>query len=521
MPPMPPMPRAARLVALLALALATGAVLPGPLAAQTEFAVPLAPGQVRLDITPWWQSWDHRYDPSSPGTPTPINAYFESDSFGVASLPFLAPLQSEIRKASGQSGFTLDLGRTTAAMTASVRTIPIGLELGLTKSLAIGVTVPIVRSQVYVGFKTDSTRPGNVYWNDTTATAAFRGQLAAVLAALQTQATSGPAALRAQAQALLDTLQPYVGVSRALFLPQAGSAAGAGIAGRLDSMETAYAQLAAQYGDSGVSLPALTAALPLPDSVAVLGRQDLESFFSDPAGPMAADTFGNLIRTGIGDITAHATWQFADAKTYRGQLLFTVRFPTGSAPAANEFMDLGTGTHQLGFEAALANDLVLGNRFLIHGVARVGGASSDQIPMRVTPPWLPFAPVAQQAVIRRTPAPWAGLEVSPTWLLDDAFSARVSFGYFAEGAMKHAYADPADSARVGMPASVLDENTAVRWTRLGAGVTFSTVARYAAGKASLPYDLTVSYANTIWGSAWVPKISQFSVALRAYISVFR
>ena len=174
---MPPMPRAARLVALFGALLASSAVLPGTLAAQTEFAVPLAPGHLRLDITPWWQSWDHRYDPASPGTPVPINADFASDSFGVASLPFLAPLQSQIQTASGLSGFKLDLGGTTAAMTASIRTIPIGLELGLTRSLAIGVTVPIVHSEVYVGFNTDTTRRGNVYWNDTAVTAPFRGQL--------------------------------------------------------------------------------------------------------------------------------------------------------------------------------------------------------------------------------------------------------------------------------------------------------------------------------------------------------
>lgn len=53
------MPRPALFAAVLGIA--AGALLPGPLAAQTEFAVPLAPGTLRIDFTPLWSSWDHRF----------------------------------------------------------------------------------------------------------------------------------------------------------------------------------------------------------------------------------------------------------------------------------------------------------------------------------------------------------------------------------------------------------------------------------------------------------------------------
>ena len=150
------MPRAARLVATLGIALA----------AQTEFAVPLGRGQLRIDITPLWSSWDHRFQPGATG-PVLISSDFTSDSLGVASLPFLQPLQNQIRSVTGLSAFTLNFGHALIALNASVRTVPIGLELGLTKRLAIGVTVPIVRSRVDASLVVDTAqaRRSTVGWN--------------------------------------------------------------------------------------------------------------------------------------------------------------------------------------------------------------------------------------------------------------------------------------------------------------------------------------------------------------------
>ncbi len=517
------MPRAVRL--LVGLAIASSAILPGSLAAQAEFAVPVAPGQLRVDITPWWLSYDHYFDPAAPGTLVPLSAAYQADTFGVAALPFLAPSQTQIRAASGVGDFVLNLGATEVALTSSIRTIPIGFELGLSKWLAVGVSVPIVRSRVDVGFRTDSTRTGNVTWNpgyfNAGLDSAFRSQMNAALAALQTQATGGPAALRAQAQALLGTLQPFLAVSSAPFLPNGSTAAAAGITTRLDSAETAYAQLAAQYAAGGVTLPPLTELIAMPDSASVLTRDSLEQLFNDTRLPVQSDTFGTFVRTGLGDVTAHATLQLANRAGLRGQLVVTTRFPTGTAPSAYEIADLGTGTHEFGLDLALAGDVRLADRFLVHGVARAGGSGSDQLPMRVTPPDLPFAPVAQVATIKRSPGSYVGLDLDPVWMLDDAFSVRVVYRYFNQAATRHSYVTAGDSARVGLPAGVLDEGTAMQWMRIGGGVTFSTLDRYAKGLASLPYTLTVSYENTVWGrTGRVPQVGEFRITLRAYLNLF-
>jgi hypothetical protein len=142
--------------------------------------------------------------------------------------------------------------------------------------------------------------------------------------------------------------------------------------------------------------------------------------------------------------------------------------------------------------------------------------------MRVTPPAFPIAPLAQLAVVRRKPAPYVALDLDPTWMMDDAFSVRVAYSFFSQGATLHSYVNPSDEAHVGLLASVLDEGTAARWMRIGGAVTFSTAARYARGRASLPYSVSVGYDNTIWARAGrVPQASIFHINFRAYVTLLK
>jgi hypothetical protein len=516
---------ALRLAIAASLCIGAGAALAGPLRAQTEIAVPVARGTLRFDITPFWLSYDHRFGLGVPGyadgAAVPINLDFQAESLGVQSLPFLRPLQSNIQAAAGLSGFSLNLGHTTTVMEASVRTIPIGLEYGLTSRLAIGVVVPIVRSRVDVNFAVDTTtgKRSNVAFADAAAVSPFRTQVDAAIAALQQQAASGPPSLRGPAQILLQQLQPFQYLAHGFLLPVSSTDAGDSVALHLTGAETAYATLLAQYASNGVTLPLLNTSLTLPDSATT--RDDLERLFSDSTLPLAGDTIGTIVRTGIGDITAHATYQFADGPQYRGQVLVTTQFPTGGTPYTSSYLDLGTGTHQFAVEGALSNDVLIGSTFLIHAVARIGGARADDIQRRVTPPDLPFATIAQLAMVHRNPGAWFGVEVAPTWMLDDAFSVRLTYSYFNQAQTHYTYVNAADSARVGYSAGVLDFGTDQRLSRIGGAVTFNTMPRYLAGTASLPYSLTVSYENTVWGrGGLVPQASIFRIQLRAYIRLF-
>jgi len=518
------MPRAARLAS--AFVLATSALIACPLAAQTEFAVPLGRGQLRVDFVPVWSSWSQRWQPGTTGT-VPLASDYTTDSLGVATLPFLTTWQDTLRTATAIPGFSLNLGHPLVALNASVRTMPIAIEYGLASRLSVGFTVPIVRSRMDVGFQIDTAaaRRSNVGLNpgiaDTSRVNGFRLQMDSVLAALQTEAASGPAALRAEAQAQIAALKPFLAASFSPFLPRGGTAAAESIAARISAADSTYARLAAQYDSLGIPMPAINKPFAMPDTTA-LQTADLVAYFLDPALGVGSDSFATIVRTRLGDVTAHATYQLAEGRRYRGQIVVTVRFPTGVPASANDIFDVGTGTHEYGLEGALANDFLLSSAFLVHAVARAGASASDQVPMRVTPPTLPIAPLTSVAEIKRQPAPYLALDLDPTWMLDDAFSVRLAYGFFTQGATKHSYVNAGDELRVGLPASVLDEDTAMRWMRLGAEVTFVTTNRYAAGQASLPYSISVGYDHTFWGAGGrVPKLSDFHLSLRAYFRLFR
>jgi len=185
------------------------------------------------------------------------------------------------------------------------------------------------------------------------------------------------------------------------------------------------------------------------------------------------------------------------------------------------FVDLGTGLHHLGLEVGTRNDFALGTGFRFVAAARAGALAPDRLYRRVSPPWLPIAPLSTRALVRRATGAYLALDLTPTWRVDDAFSIGVRYAFFSQARSRYSYVDPADSARVGLPASVLDEETALRWMRIGAAVTFSTLDRFTAGLASLPYSLTVGYQNTFWGRGGrAPRAGLVYLTLATYFRLW-
>src|SRR3990172_9144618 len=174
------------------------AALPRPVVAQGEDATPLRPGTIRITLAPDWSRWDRRFGAGTPGFAAgslePAAVDFSSDSLGTAQLPFLSGLETRVRNITGLNAFRLNLGRAQLTLNHSVRVVPIGFELGLTRRLAVGGTIPIVRSRVeafLLGPDTvggDAATRGNVglnpAWLRPDTLAPYRAEVDAVLAAL-------------------------------------------------------------------------------------------------------------------------------------------------------------------------------------------------------------------------------------------------------------------------------------------------------------------------------------------------
>jgi hypothetical protein len=299
------------------------------------------------------------------------------------------------------------------------------------------------------------------------------------------------------------------------FLPVAGSEPGDSITVRLTAAETVYGQLATQYAAAGVTLPAFDAAFALPATP--LTREGFQRFLTDAAGGVDGDSLAMVLHTRLGDVQVGATYAFAERAGWRGLVSATVRLPTGTVDTDRNFIDVGTGQHQLGLELGTRNDIAIGTGFRLVAAARVGATRADELWRRVSPPWLPIAPLSSRALVRRATGAYAGVDLTPTWRVDDAFSLAVRYAFFNQAATHYTYADAADEARLGLPASALDQETAARWMRIGAAVTFSTLERFAAGRAGLPYSLTVGYQNTFWGRGGLtPQTSLVYLTLATY-----
>jgi hypothetical protein len=532
-----------------------GLALPAPVLAQGEHATPLRPGTVRVGVGGWWSHAEDRFAAPTPVTPTvaegsiePLGWFF-GDSLGTTQLPWLATTEAELRALTGLGGYALNLGRSRLTVETSVRNTPIRLDVALSRRLVLGVAVPIVRARTYAFQALPDSTPasqGNVGWNPEELSAGtydvFRLDVDSALAALALQATSGPPALRSQAAATLAAWQPFLcglyvlgagpapsqaslcwdaaSGPQATFLPVDTTDAGDSLATRLARAQADYDALRLQYAGLGVTIPAFTAGYALP--TAALDSNGIRTYTSSPLYPLAAETLTTVVRTGIGDIELGGWYQVADREHWRGQVGGILRLGTGTMDSPGNLVDVGTGDGQTDVEVWTKHDVIFSPQLWLHAGGRYGVQFAHTLPRRVAPYWQPYAPASAAATVTRTPGDYLAIDVVPNWQLDDSFGVGLGYHYYRQGATAYAYAG-ADSATIALlvPASVLGEGTSVSRMRVGAGVTFSTLNRYLAGRARLPYRVTWSYQRTFFGrGGQVERASVMSLVVEAFVSPF-
>lgn len=529
-------------------------LVPRSVLAQGENAVPLPSHTLRLTIGADWSHWSDRFGIATPLNPAlvngarePIGTYFGAESLGTARLPFFAPSETQVRALTGLPGWALNVGRSKLTLDASWRSTPIKLEYAPSSRFGLSVNVPIVRARMTSFLAGPDTGVkgsfGNVGFNPTlaspTALDAYRAQADTAMRALREQMTNGPLALRAQAQALYNSLQPLAcglyslgggsatassspcysatAVPRSYLLPVDTSDAGDTLKARLGRGESDYANLSTQYAAAGVTMPAFNSNYALP--AAPLDSAGVRALFYDPNGALAGDSLNEVVRTRLGDVELGAWAQLANGPHWRSQVAVTARLATGSPDSPDNFIDLPTGTHERGVEVAMRNDLIAGRNFWLHVGGRYGTASPDQLQRRVTPWYLPFAPLSATALVQRKMGDYYGVDLVPNWQLDDAFDVGIGWHYYHQAATTFSYVGDAvaQEALIGYPASVLGLNTEIERMRVGAGITFSTLDRYARGRARLPYRVTWSYNTTLYGrGGQVPKDGVMSLMISAY-----
>ncbi|MFI5214631.1 MAG: hypothetical protein ACHQU8_08850, partial [Gemmatimonadales bacterium] len=423
-------------------------LVPRSVLAQGESAVPLPAHTLRFTIGADWSHWSDRFGTFTPlkplmidGAREPIGTYFGAESLGTIQLPFLAPAESQVRSLTGISGWLLNMGRSILTLDASWRSTPIRFEYAPSTRFGFSVNVPIVRARMSAFLTGPDTSIkstlGNVGYNPAFVTAGaldgYRAQADTALRALRAQMTNGPPALRAQATALYNALQPLAcglyslgagsatsstspcysatPVPQSPLLPVTGSDAGDTLTSRLNQGKSSYATLAALYAAAGVTMPAFSSAYTLP--AAPLDSAGVRRLFYDPNGPLAGDSLTDVVRTRLGDVELGAWIQLANGAHWRSQLAVTARLATGSPDSPDNFIDLSTGTHERGVEVAMRNDFIAGRNLWLHVGGRYGTSSPDQLLRRVSPWYLPYAPLSATALVQRKMGDYYGVDLVP------------------------------------------------------------------------------------------------------------
>lgn len=518
-------------------------------------------GSIRIQFSTAISDFSQRYGKGSPGRSDgslePLFADFSTDTLGIRQFPGLAPVQDAIRSLTGNPGFTLSLGRTVLGSSVRAQTTPIAIEAGISNRLSIGVLIPIVSAKNEVQFNVNpGTSRGTVSFNparsfDTSAVrnallvtqlTAARTQLATLLASCVTNPGSSTAcpgvianapAITASAQSFTTGITAVYGTQRtdgSLFVPIAGSAADSMILSRISAFRTQFLQ----YGITALS-PTTGPSRP----IAAITPDGLQSVIQDSLAGLLSAQLGTITRQGLGDIEVAAKLRIFDSfgsgrdtmrflprgLNLRQSIAGVYRFGTGTIDQPDDLLDVGTGQGQSDVEIRSFTDIVYGRKFFASVIARYTVQLADQQRLRITDqPDQVFAPAYRERLVSRDLGDQLELEITPRWILSDFFSvgAQYLFRRKAEDTFAGTFTVPPAESGLGAPlsldASTLRFETDAREQRVGFGITFSSLAAHARGKASLPMEVQYFNSRTISGTGGaVPKLSVHQLQVRLYL----
>jgi len=484
-----------------------------------------APGRLRLSFDPQIEQWDQAF---WSGTRRPLGWFLTGDSVGAA-IPAVGRLQQDVRTAGGLPGFIASLGRGQLVVLSERRILPITLDYGITRRLAVGVMVPLVRVRVREHFRLDTTTTNlgaNPRWNDPatdslyanfftqfdTSLARLDQNIAANRYGCPSTACSQAQALSAQAHAVHDALHRSVyGTGTggyAPFLPTDSSDGGKAMAANIAQIQQALAADTAPGFTHGFLLPSQR-----------LNAATFDGLLTDGAFGFNSGTFGDtpkFYRYWLGDVELSATYRAVVTPHYVAAVSGVLRLPTGHQDSPHDPLDLSTGDHQRDLEARLTQELILGRLWLnlsLRGAQQAAGIRARL----VAPPTAFFAPPASYAALRWNPGDYVAADIAPLYRFNQFFAVGFTAGFFSKRQDTYAFRTAQDSVdlatRLGAPttAAILDAGTAIRYTRLGVAATY----------AGPLFEGGVSIEQTVSaGGSNVPAATVFRLVLRTSRRLF-
>ncbi len=521
---------------MLALALGLTACASSQLRAQRligagEDASVLRRGDLRWSLGSRWSVWDESLDGN--GKRIAINGAFTSADAGVEFFGGLAPTQDGLRTALGDPTARVSLGATRLRSEFHQDVIPLAIEVGVTKRVTVGVSLPLVNSYVSAVFDINrgNPSPANLGLNPGFGSNAIAGQATLV----QTQANAAVSALQAAFPACF-TAAPGAGCAATVSLAANTASLGSGVAavfgatGRFaptsgsalsTALSTRFALLNAQLRTAlGIPVGGADPISARPVSAAArMALADFNTVLLTPGYGVRGDTLTSLERSALGDIEVTARWQWfnsVDVATrdsgagasrgvrFRSVAGLTARLPTAGRRYNGQFLDVGVADGATGIELRTTTDLAVGDHFWASVTGRYTHLLADRLERRIplgarealVPAW------RQQSVSRQL-GDYAELEVTPRWMFNGYFAASADYFLFLRRGSTFSggpitATDPYTNVPVLLDPSQLNSPHQIAH-RFGVGLAYSTVPAHGRGKTRIPLDIRWQRVWTVGG----------------------
>lgn len=367
----------------------------------------------------------------------------------------------------------------------------IGLAVGVTPRITIGVDLPIVSVRTQAHFVTDATGASvgiNPTIGGNPSSGTFVDQFGAALDQLDERIASGAfdtdAGLKSAAVALSRDGQLLKTQLAALItdpatasavLPLSSSPDGLALQTLTDGIRT---DLRDRFGVTG-----FTAALALPSTA--LTDADLSALLGSTAGYDLAPTSDPPL-VGLGDVRVGATVRVLDRPSFRVWAQAGVRLPTGTAPRVRYLRDQGTAERQFAVDLAGTIETTRGS-FGIRGTAALSRPFATDREVRVGTRDEFLLPATRTTILRRTPGQQFSLDAQPYLRIAPSFALVGQLGYLRRGATSWELA-AASTPTSGGDIGAMGDGTAASALTAGLGLSYAHTGVNKDGLVQMPVE---------------------------------
>ncbi|MEO7964622.1 MAG: hypothetical protein ABIT38_12030, partial [Gemmatimonadaceae bacterium] len=313
--------------------------------------------------------------------------------------------------------------------------------------------------------------------------------------------------------------------------PVGGSAVQKAVEDRLASLAASFGGFlgSPQSGTSWISAR--------PTGAPLVGANDFQKIVTDSAFGIAVLPFSTVELKKIGDVELGGKLLLLDSFgaavpqrveprgfNYRVSLGGMYRFGSGQLENVDDPNDIGTGDSQNDIEGSIYTDLLFGRRFWLSAVGRYGVQQPDAQYRRIPlVPGEPFTTFDRRGAVSRDLGDYIVGEFTPRFAITEGLMASANFTYYRKAEDHYTGSIPsvdADGNNITIDAAALDIGTARTEQRLFGAITYSTLASYYRGRASLPVEVSYTFGRVTAGNGNAIAWTTHALGLRVYSRIF-